>query len=113
MIIDNILPCSLSFGTYVRYNTSIKFTRRKIMILKKLFQLRRHTKEFHVFIDESISFQSQSDNTTEKFYTGFLVIPTFRLKDLYNRYFQKIYHSRYKKECKCFRHDESISVRYC
>lgn len=70
------------------------------MILKKLFQPRRHTKEFHIFIDESISFQSQSNNTTEKFYTGFLVISTFQLKDLYNRYFQKIYHSHYKKEKK-------------
>lgn len=100
MIIDNILPCLLSFRTYVRYNTSIKLTWRKIMILKKLFQPRRHTKEFHIFIDESISFQSQSDNITEKFYTGFLVIPTFQLKDLYNRYFQKIYHSHYKKEKK-------------
>ena len=70
------------------------------MILKKLFQPRRHTKEFHIFIDESISFQSQSNNTTEKFYTGFLVIPTFRLKDLYNRYFQKIYRSHHKKEKK-------------
>lgn len=71
------------------------------MILKKLFQPRRHTKEFHIFIDESISFQSQSNNTTEKFYTGFLVIPTFQLKDLYNRYFQKIYRSsRRKKEKK-------------
>ena len=70
------------------------------MILKKLFQPRRHTKEFHIFIDESISFQSQSNNTTETFYTGFLVISTFQLKDLYNRYFQKIYHSHYKKEKK-------------
>ena len=70
------------------------------MILKKLFQPRRHTKEFHIFIDESISFQSQSNNTTEKFYTGFLVISTFQLKDLYNLYFQKIYHSHYKKEKK-------------
>ncbi len=70
------------------------------MILNKLFQPRRHIKEFHIFIDESISFKSQSDNTTEKFYSGFLVIPTFQLKDLYNRYFQKIYHSRYKKEKK-------------
>lgn len=70
------------------------------MILKKLFQTRRHTKQFHIFIDESISFQSQSNNTTEKFYTGFLVIPTFRLKDLYNRYFQKIYRSHHKKEKK-------------
>lgn len=72
----------------------------KIMILKKLFQPHRHTKEFHIFIDESISFQSQSDNTTEKFYTGFLVIPTFQIKKLYDRYFQKIYRSRRKKEKK-------------
>ncbi|OYS24684.1 hypothetical protein CBF66_04335 [Lactobacillus taiwanensis] len=70
------------------------------MILKKLFQSRRHTKEFHIFIDESISFQSQSNNTVEKFYTGFLVIPTFQLKDLYDRYFQKIYRSRHRKEKK-------------
>ena len=70
------------------------------MILKKLFQPRRHIKEFHIFIDESISFQSQSNNTAEKFYTGFLVIPTFQLKDLYDRYFQKIYRSRHKKEKK-------------
>lgn len=72
----------------------------KTMILKKLFQSRRHTKEFHIFIDESISFQSQSNNTVEKFYTGFLVIPTFQIKDLYDRYFQKIYRSRHRKEKK-------------
>lgn len=70
------------------------------MILKKLFQPRRHAKEFHIFIDESISFQSHSNNTTEQFYTGFLVIPTFQLRELYDRYFQKIYRSHRKREKK-------------
>ncbi len=70
------------------------------MILKKLFQPRRHAKEFHIFIDESISFQSHSNNTTEQFYTGFLVIPTFQLRELYDGYFQKIYRSHRKREKK-------------
>ena len=68
------------------------------MILKQLFRPRRHTKQFHIFIDESISFQTY--NTADKFYTGFLVIPTFQLRELYDKYFQKIYHSCCKKEKK-------------
>ena len=68
------------------------------MVLKLLFHPRRHTKQFHIFIDESISFQTY--NTADKFYIGFLVIPTFRLRELYDRYFQKIYHSCRKKEKK-------------
>lgn len=68
------------------------------MILKQLFYQRRHTKQFHIFIDESIYFQSY--DTADKFYTGFLVIPTFRLRELYDRYLQKIYHSCPKKEKK-------------
>lgn len=68
------------------------------MILKQFFRPRRHSKQFHIFIDESISFQTY--NTADKFYTGFLVIPTFRLRELYDKYFRKIYHSCRKKEKK-------------
>ncbi len=70
------------------------------MILRKFFHPHRHTKHFHIFIDESIDFGNQTNNKAEKFYTGFLVLPTFRLKKLYNRYFQRIYHARLSKEKK-------------
>ncbi|WP_297818622.1 DUF3800 domain-containing protein [uncultured Lactobacillus sp.] len=79
----------------------------------KLFKRHSHTKQYHIFIDETISYSYENNRMMQakNFYTAFVVLPTFCIDELNERYFQKMYHSKSQKELKSSNVSDTVNKK--